>query len=170
MAVYVGKDSRTLQLISSVVTKERVKRIIETEFLPAVGSIKYLARRNPVVVNAGLDSFDGWVYADGQTYSRADFPTADSVFGTRFGGDAARFAVPNLMQFVRPGDGNQEIQSVQSSACVPDHYHNVNTSITYTADHVLKAAFTICQTPGTNGNYVGDPADTTNQLIELTDK
>lgn len=64
---------------------------------PYVGEVKMLTDLGRRTVDIRSEDFDGWVYADGSSYSQSDFPTAY----VRFRGSNGRFSVPRLEQFFR---------------------------------------------------------------------
>lgn len=143
VAVFIGVSRNYARQVTSSVDENVVRRVISAEFLPEIGSVKYLARTNQVVVDISSDVFDGWVYADGATYRSSEFPAAADMFGRKYGGNDGNFTVPDLRRFVKPLPRQSEIRFAEASANVPAHCHDVDTKISYSSDHVLSAAFTI---------------------------
>ena len=71
-------------------------------------------------------SFDGWVFADGKTYCKSDFPKAYEVYKT----DASTetFSVPTLSNFIKMNPGlhlNNAMAQIDYSHPVPEHSHNI---------------------------------------------
>ena len=154
MSIYVGTQTGGLQLISSNLTKKRIEAIIKSEFMPKIGAVKYLARTTLIPIDINSTTFTGWVYANGGAYSKSDFPSANSIFAGKYGSTATTFNVPDLRQFVYPKAENASPTQINADACIPRHYHGVNTTIRYTADHVLKGAFVVGQS-GTDHPVIG---------------
>lgn len=72
-----------------------------TQKIYKVGEMKFLAVDGRTV-DVNSPSFDGWVFADGSTYAKSDFPEAYEAFKSAPGSTVDSFAVPVISGFVRP--------------------------------------------------------------------
>ena len=84
-----------------------------------IGEFKLLAVPNRQQMSTSDPNFDGWVYADGSTYSKEYFPKAYSVFNPS-GIPPDSFNVPNIHDFIKlNGFSNSDENSFLSV-----HYEN----------------------------------------------
>lgn len=90
----------------------------------SIGEIKLIARANYDAIDINSSQFDGFVYADGKTYSKSDFPSAWQTFSS--GRTATQFKVPVMEHFIKlvnSVDTNVNGQKVDFYNYMPAHKH-----------------------------------------------
>ena len=65
-----------------------------------IGEYKFVALKSRTSIDVNSPEFDGWVYADGSSYLKAQFPRAYEVFNPTHS-PATTFVVPNIDSFVK---------------------------------------------------------------------
>lgn len=91
---------------------------------PLIGELKFVTDTSPRNIAVDSEEFDGWVYADGSSYSSEKFPSASETFGTP---GSSTFNVPLLQEIPRGCATNLEVASYRAGTEVtPVHCHDSN--------------------------------------------
>ena len=81
-----------------------------------------VAERRKKTININSPDFDGWVYADGSTYSKESFPYSASVFPTA--SDSTKFVVPILSDFIKIASSTESVSPhVEGTEVIGSHNH-----------------------------------------------
>ena len=99
----------------------------------SVGEIRLVAVPNRRQPDPNSEDFDGWVYCDGQEYSKDTFPMAYDFFRNAPGTTSTSFKVPELGTFVKPN-------SHRESPGVQFHEH-VNALVAHTHGDIDNGQF-----------------------------
>lgn len=65
-----------------------------------IGEYRYIARTNRSQININSNDFDGWVYVDGSTYRKDDFPEAYEIFNPDHI-PSDQFTIPCISNFIK---------------------------------------------------------------------
>lgn len=87
MSLYIGTSStQVVDLIANKDNEALVKQLLKRHYLPAIGSVKLIARTSMPAISGIYSSggvyfrnsalFAGWVVGDGSRYSKSNFPEA----------------------------------------------------------------------------------------------
>lgn len=121
--------------------------------VPMIGELKFMARKTLSAVDIDSPDFDGWVYPDGSSYSRRDFPAAYVLYGD---GQSETFNVPFLSNFIKLNPGVDRIDSMKkvpaSNTAIAAHRHEVPKDIMQTSGGKITANIKI---PGNNKDKPG---------------
>ena len=138
MSLYIGTSStQVVDLIANKDNETLVKQLLKRHYLPAIGSVKLVARPSIPAISGIYSSggvyyrdsslFAGWVVADGSRYAKSSFPEAFQVFGTKYGADSSTFNIPNLLNFYRLNN-TYVVQSTAEQPCkamLINHQHQI---------------------------------------------
>lgn len=103
---------------------------------PEVGQLKFIYQTTKQAIDVNSDNFDGWVYADGSTYSTSMFDVKDAFDVNEDG----TFTVPNLNNFIKlnstPYQAND--MSEKYEHVDPYHTHDITMSLSGNVKGSLK--------------------------------
>lgn len=177
MSLLVGKNSSNSSLIATAMDHASIVSIINRYFLPAIGSIKHVARKtipaydieftgqgtsdDPYKLVQMPSEFNGWVLADGKAYSKESFPQAWNIFADDESSDY--FIVPYIDDFIKAKPNKSQYDQVMPSATIMNHCHKLDVNNKSTATGVIKNALSCYVSGGTydiglmydGGNYDG---------------
>ena len=142
MSLYVGTSSNSADLIASTISRKTIENLIDQYYLPKVGDVKYLAIPAFQAIDIASDSFDGWIYANGQTFTGIgsnQFKEAKVLFGASE--NATSFTVPNLCYFAKAHSSNDQYSYQQSDVPCNSHVHDIDTTINYNSNN---GSFILC--------------------------
>ena len=185
MSLYIGvQDPATgrkyAQLIATTVSEAFIQELVDDYFSPAIGDVKYLAIPIQLTIDVNSESFDGWVYADGSSYTvpSGKFTIAKQMFGGN--PSDTTITTPNLCYFACPypdkfsstwpsGSDKAAVQLQQGNCGCTYHKHHINTAINYAhgSSFVIKNAFKMRLT-GTTGHTVAPESGKTKSVNSTT--
>lgn len=140
MSLLIGTNGSRSSLISTAADRNFVIKIIRRYFLPNIGQLAHIARKNmpsyaidflgtgtqadPYSLKPNSDEFNGWVLADGKYYSKDSFPDAWNVFATDRG--ESYFRIPCIDDFIKANANAQTYVEEQHSSTIVDHCHKID--------------------------------------------
>ena len=140
MSLLIGTNGSRSSLISTAADRNFVIKIIQRYFLPNIGQLAHIARKNmpsyaidflgmgtqanPYSLKPNSDEFNGWVLADGKYYSKDSFPDAWNVFAADRG--ESYFRIPCIDDFIKANANAQTYVEEQHSSTIADHCHKID--------------------------------------------
>ena len=140
MSLLIGTNGSRSSLISTAADRNFVIKIIQRYFLPNIGQLAHIARKNmpsyaidflgtgtqaePYSLKPNSDEFNGWVLADGKYYSKDSFPDAWNVFAADRG--ESYFRIPCINDFIKANANAQTYVEEQHSSTIVDHCHEID--------------------------------------------
>ena len=140
MSLLIGTNGSRSSLISTAADRNFVIEIIRRYFLPNIGQLAHIARKNmpsyaidflgtgtqadPYSLKPNSDEFNGWVLADGKYYSKDSFPDAWNVFAADRG--ESYFRIPCIDDFIKANANAQTYVEEQHSSTIVDHCHEID--------------------------------------------
>ena len=103
---------------------------------PEVGQLKLIYQTAKQVIDVNSDNFDGWVYADGSTYSASMFDVKDAFDVNEDG----TFTVPNLNNFIKLNPKPYQANDISEKYehVDPYHTHDITMSLSGNVKGSLK--------------------------------
>lgn len=114
---------------------------------------------------------EGWFFCNGASYSREDYPILAGILGSRYGGDATNFNVPNLTGRVLVASGHDGAAVHAKTWTVGErpgsHLHTLSLNEMPSHNHRLGANY-MFQGVGADSFALGDASPHLKQGVETS--